>query len=599
MAITGNIVPKGRIIGSINAGGSISGNMDKAVYPVYAGPYSITPSGNEQTLETEGKRLTRNVTIAAVESEAKAYAVSASGAQTINPSAGYSVMSQVDLSVPAGSVRMNKPSLNKESGELRSQANVNAGFVNQGGQYFGSVLTLDKQSAKTVTPSDTEQTAVEQYRWTTGDVKVAAIPSDYVGAAIERRDSSDLIATGNLVNVPAGYYAENAGKSIASGSVTASATKSISGNTATVTPRETRSAGYVEPGASDGTAVTVTASELVSGTLSVTANGTADCTNYAAVDVAVPASTPNLQAKTNIDPTTSSQTISADAGYDGLSSVQINAMPSGTEGTPTATKGTVSSHSISVTPSVTNSAGYISGGTKTGTAVTVSASELVSDTLTITGGGTYNVTNYASASVATGGATASATKGTVTNHSVDVTPKVTRTAGWVTAGSANGTAVTVTASELVSGSETKTANGTYDVTNLAELVVNVSGGGSTVKTKTGTFTGNGTRTIDVSCDFEPDLVYFTSDPGTTASSGTVAAIIVRGMMTATRYRNNSTTNSHYAIPDITDMNTGGTSYSWRATYANSKVTLYCFSSNARGLLTNNRTYTYTFMKWTS
>lgn len=30
----------------------------------------------------------------------------------------------------------------------------------------------------------------------------------------------------------------------------------------------------------------------------------------------------------------------------------------------------------------------------------------------------------------------------------------------------------------VEGSETKTANGTYDVTNLAELVVNVPGGGS-------------------------------------------------------------------------------------------------------------------------
>ena len=125
-----------------------------------------------------------------------------------------------------------------------------------------------------------------------------------------------------------------------------------------------------------------------------------------------------------------------------------------------------------------------------------------------------------------------------------------------------------------------------------------SGGGSSVKTKTGTFTGNGTRTIDVSCDWEPDLVYFTSDPGTTASSGTVAAIIVRGMMTATRYRNNSTTNSHYAIPGIANMNSSGSSYSWRATYANSKVTLYCYSTNARSLLTNNRTYSYTFMKWT-
>ena len=133
---------------------------------------------------------------------------------------------------------------------------------------------------------------------------------------------------------------------------------------------------------------------------------------------------------------------------------------------------------------------------------------------------------------------------------------------------------------------------------MASVTGTYPGGGSSVKTATGTFTGNGTRTIDVACTFEPDIVYFTSDPGTTASSGTVAAIIVRDMMAATRYRNNSTTNSHYAIPGIADLNTGGSSYSWRATYANSKVTLYCYSSNARGLLTNGRTYTYTFIKWT-
>lgn len=36
--------------------------------------------------------------------------------------------------------------------------------------------------------------------------------------------------------------------------------------------------------------------------------------------------TPNLQAKTNINATTFSQTITADEGYDGLSSVQINAL---------------------------------------------------------------------------------------------------------------------------------------------------------------------------------------------------------------------------------------------------------------------------------
>ena len=197
----------------------------------------------------------------------------------------------------------------------------------------------------------------------------------------------------------------------------------------------------------------------------------------------------NLQSKTNINPTTSSQTIEPDTGYTGLSSVQINAMPTGTAGTPTATKGSVSNHSISVTPSVTNTTGYITGSTKTGAAVTVSASELVSGTLTVDSSGTKDVTNYASASVAAGTAgTPSATKGTVSNHSVTVTPSVTNSTGWISGSTKTGTAVTVSASELVSGSETKTANGTYDVTNLAQLVVNVSGGGGGLVYETGTYT---------------------------------------------------------------------------------------------------------------
>ena len=110
---------------------------------------------------------------------------------------------------------------------------------------------------------------------------------------------------------------------------------------------------------------------------------------------------------------------------------------------------------------------------------------------------------------------------------------------------------------------------------------------------------NGTRQVTITCNFEPDLIYWTSDPGTTSSSGTVAGIIAREMMSANRYRNNSTTNSHYATIDITAMNTSGSSYSFRATYENSTVTLYCFSSNARSLFTNGRTYTYKFIKWTT
>lgn len=149
---------------------------------------------------------------------------------------------------------------------------------------------------------------------------------------------------------------------------------------------------------------------------------------------------------------------------------------------------------------------------------------------------------------------------------------------------------------VAQGSDTVTANGTVDTTLINSLFVNVA---SPVKTATGTFTGNGTRQVTISSTFEPDLIYWTSDPGTTASSGTVAGIIAREMMAANRYRNNSTSNSHYAVIDITAMNTGGSSYSFRATYSNNTVTLYCFSNNARSLFTNDRTYTYKFVKWTT
>lgn len=112
-------------------------------------------------------------------------------------------------------------------------------------------------------------------------------------------------------------------------------------------------------------------------------------------------------------------------------------------------------------------------------------------TVTISSSGTTDVTAYASASVAAGSAgTPTAAKSAVNNHAVTVTPSVTNTAGYISGGTKTGTGVSVSASELVSGSQSITTNNTYDVTNLASVVVNVSGGGGSVQTDTKTVTAS-------------------------------------------------------------------------------------------------------------
>lgn len=447
--------------------------------------------------------------------------------QSITPDEDYDALSKVTVdAIPSDYVGSDVPrqtSLSASGNTVTASAGYYENNVSQTVQsgtatISGNItadpfISVDSNGLITATVSASEPltpTVTEGYitQGTPGSVSVNGSGT----RQLPTRTSSDMSVSGATVTAPSGWYANNSSRSVASGTEgTPTATKgTVSNHSVSVTPSVTNTAGYISGGTKTGTAVTVSASELVSGTKSISANGTGiDVTNYQKVNVAVPA--PSLQTKSKTyTPTTSQQTetITADAGYDGLDEVDItvNAMPSGTAGTPSATKGTVSNHSVTVTPSVTNTTGYITGGTKTGTAVTVSASDLVSGTYTVSASGTADITNYADLSVPSGSAGSPALSvSEVTNHAVTVRASTIRTAGWIPGGTVQGASRIISASDLVSGSQNITSNNTYDVTNLAQVVVNVSGGVPTYETVTKTYTpteSQQTETITASSGYD-------------------------------------------------------------------------------------------------
>ena len=141
---------------------------------------------------------------------------------------------------------------------------------------------------------------------------------------------------------------------------------------------------------------------IPTGTITISSNGTGiDIAQYASANVSVNAPTINLENKT-ITPSETKQTVTAGSGYDGLGTVTVNAItasyvgsgvtrrsssdmtmsgatvtaPAGyyaSAGTKTITAATQATPTISVsnsgliTSTVTQSAGYVSAGTKSAT----------------------------------------------------------------------------------------------------------------------------------------------------------------------------------------------------------------------------------------
>ena len=249
---------------------------------------------------------------------------------------------------------------------------------------------------------------------------------------------------------------------------------------------------------------TVSVAPTPSEAKSVTTNGDVTPSSgklLSKVTVNVPTGT----ARDSSDLTISGATVNVPAGL--YSSAASKSVASGTAGTPTASKGAVSNNSVTVTPSVTNTEGYITGGTKTGTGVKVSASELVSGNKAITPSETaqsgIDVTNFKTASV---GAISSTYVGSgiTRKAAATVAPSTSEqtvcASGVYTTGEQKVSAITPSivgnldassfAASIVAAVEGKgvtVPDGTL-LDGMASLIESIEAGGSGVKLATGTFT---------------------------------------------------------------------------------------------------------------
>ena len=260
----------------------------------------------------------------------------------------------------------------------------------------------------------------------------------------------------------------------------------------------------------------------------------------------------SLTSRDSTSLSASGDTVTVPAGiYDTQATKSVSSMT-----LPTATSSTASGTSKATIAAQTGSARYIN----------------------IPTGYNSSAAYYTISAVASGTAgTPTATKGTVSNHSVSVTPSVTNTTGYITGSTKTGTAVTVSASELVSGSETKTENGTYDVTNLASLVVNVSGSSSkntqivqgTTRTNASSLTAIGSE-LTVSKTGTYDIYYSCMRTNTSSSYTWGTRLYIDGTAYGTENTtwSNNVQNTHLTNMSLTEnqklrvygRNTRGTSY---------------------------------------
>lgn len=136
--------------------------------------------------------------------------------------------------------------------------------------------------------------------------------------------------------------------------------------------------------------------------------------------------------------------------------------------------------------------------------------------------------------------------------------------------------------------------------DLATLIGSIqTGGGSSVQTKTGSVTGGGTLTLEIPCDFAPDLIYVYGDMSASASNRGVVSITILKDVFAYMTNDSSTSNTNenftYGVHGVSGY---GDSSQVSVTYSNGTLTLNTVSNTSANRFRSGQTYNYTLVKWT-
>ncbi len=130
-----------------------------------------------------------------------------------------------------------------------------------------------------------------------------------------------------------------------------------------------------------------------------------------------------------------------------------------------------------------------------------------------------------------------------------------------------------------------------------------SGGSSSVQTQSGTFTGDGGITAQISCDFAPDLIYIYGDlSGSASLRGVVSLMIIKDIVLCMTSDGNQSAVQEVlygAFRGITNYNENNQSGEPYASYSNGTLIINTVENTSACRFASGVTYSYQLVKWSS